>query len=136
MGIKAKKKDFDCQEAESLEFIADTIEDQDTTIKDDEVIYYKAKKIVPRQELKLGMERWEKIEIQYKSQFQYILGLPFYLTQAYLVQFLIPIYFLQSLTWYHDTIYFCSLIISLSGNILCTCQGIILPSLCSYCSWG
>ena len=64
MGIKAKKKDFDCQEAESLEFIADTIEDQDTTIKDDEVIYYKAKKIVPRQELKLGMERWEKIEIQ------------------------------------------------------------------------
>ena len=55
--VKAKKKDFDCQEAESLEFIADTIEDQDTTIKDDEVIYYKAKKIVPRQELKLGMER-------------------------------------------------------------------------------
>ena len=57
MGIKAKKKDFDCQEAESLEFIADTIDDQDTTIKEDEVIYYKAKKIVPRQELKLGMER-------------------------------------------------------------------------------
>ena len=57
IGIKAKKKDFDYQEAESLECIADTIDDQDTTIKEDEVIYYKAKKIVPRHELKLGMER-------------------------------------------------------------------------------
>ena len=57
IGIKAKKKEVDCQETESLEYIADTIEDQDTTIKEDEVIYYKAKKIVPRHELKLGMER-------------------------------------------------------------------------------
>ena len=57
IGIKAKKKDLDCQEAESLEYIADTIEEQDTTIKEDEVIYYKAQKIVPQHELKLGMER-------------------------------------------------------------------------------
>ena len=41
----------------SEECIADNGDDQDTTFKEDEITYYKAQKIVPRQELKLGMSR-------------------------------------------------------------------------------
>ena len=42
---------------QSEEFIPDNIDDPDITIKEDEIIYFKARKIVPRNELKLGMER-------------------------------------------------------------------------------
>ena len=58
IGIKAKRRDpADFPESASEECIADIGDDQDTTFKEDEIIYYKAQKIVPRQELKLGMSR-------------------------------------------------------------------------------
>ena len=60
IGIKAKRRDpADFPESASEECIADNGDDQDTTFKEDEIIYYKAQKIVPRQELKLGMSRSE-----------------------------------------------------------------------------
>lgn len=56
IGIKGKRRDGECLESQSEEYIAE-LDDQDTTIKEDEIIYYKARKIVPRKELKEGMAR-------------------------------------------------------------------------------
>ena len=57
IGIKAKRKDGECTEVATEDFFIDNIEDQETIVKDDEVIYFRARKLVPRQELKLGMAR-------------------------------------------------------------------------------
>ena len=56
IGIKGKRKDGEYLESHSDECIAD-LDDQDTTIKEDEIVYYKVRKIVPRKELKEGMAR-------------------------------------------------------------------------------
>ena len=57
IGIKAKRKDGECTEVATEDFFIDNMEDQETIVKDDEVIYFRARKLVPRQELKLGMAR-------------------------------------------------------------------------------
>ena len=57
IGIKPKRKEGECNELPPEEFMVDNIDDQDMIVKEDEVVYYRARKLVPRQELKLGMER-------------------------------------------------------------------------------
>lgn len=57
IGIKPKRKDGECNEVASDDFIVDNMDEQDLALKEDEVVYYRARKLVPRQELKLGMER-------------------------------------------------------------------------------
>ena len=57
IGIKPKKKEPD-HDSQIEDFINDNSDELDTTIKDDELVYYKARKIVPRVNLKLGMSRF------------------------------------------------------------------------------
>ena len=56
IGIRTKKKEHD-HDSQSEDFITETSDDQNTLTKDDELIFYKATKIVPRVDLKLGMAR-------------------------------------------------------------------------------
>ena len=57
MGIKGKKKELDHADSQSEEYLADNNEDQDT-IKDEEIVYYRARRMIPVQELKVGMARF------------------------------------------------------------------------------
>ena len=59
IGIKPKRKDGEYNENQSEDFILDNLEEQEMVVKEDEMVYYRARKLVPRQELKLGMERLE-----------------------------------------------------------------------------
>ena len=56
IGIKAKKKEPD-HDSQIDDFIYENSDDLDTITKDDELLYFKATKIVPRLDLKLGMSR-------------------------------------------------------------------------------
>jgi hypothetical protein len=56
IGIKAKKKEPD-HDSQLDDFIDENSDDLDTITKDDELLYFKATKIVPRLDLKLGMSR-------------------------------------------------------------------------------
>lgn len=56
IGIKAKKKEPD-HDSQIDDFIYENSDDLDTITKDDELLYFKATKIVPRVDLKLGMSR-------------------------------------------------------------------------------
>ena len=56
IGIKPKKKEPD-HDSQIEDFINDNSDELDTIIKDDELVYFKARKIVPRLDLKLGMSR-------------------------------------------------------------------------------
>ena len=58
MGIKGKKKEFEHLDSQSEEYLVDNNEDADTTIKDDEIVYYRARRMVPLTELKVGMARF------------------------------------------------------------------------------
>ena len=57
IGIKAKKKEPD-HDSQIEDFIYENSDDLDTITKDDELLYFKATKIVPRLDLKLGMSRF------------------------------------------------------------------------------
>ena len=56
IGIKAKKKEPE-HDSQLDDFIYENSDDLDTITKDDELLYFKATKIVPRLDLKLGMSR-------------------------------------------------------------------------------
>ena len=56
MGIKGKKKELDHTDSQSEEYLVD--DDQDTTIKDEDIVYYRARRMIPVQELKVGMGRF------------------------------------------------------------------------------
>ena len=58
MGIKGKKKEFEHPDSQSEEYLVDNNEDADTTIKDEEIVYYRARRMVPLKELKVGMARF------------------------------------------------------------------------------
>ena len=58
MGIKGKKKEFDHPDSQSEEYLVDNNDDADTTIKDEEIVYYRARRMVPLKELKVGMARF------------------------------------------------------------------------------
>ena len=56
MGIKGKKKELDHADSQSEEYLVD--DDQDTTIKDEDIVYYRARRLIPIAELKVGMGRF------------------------------------------------------------------------------
>ena len=62
MGIKGKKKELDHADSQSEEYLADNNEDQDT-IKEEEIVYYRARRMIPVQELKVGMARFTSTNV-------------------------------------------------------------------------
>ena len=57
IGIKSKKKDPD-HDSQIDDYIYDNSDDLDTITKDEEVLFFKVTKIVPRLDLKLGMSKF------------------------------------------------------------------------------
>ena len=57
IGIKSKKKDPD-HDSQMDDYIYDNSDDLDTITKDEEVLFFKVTKIVPRLDLKLGMSKF------------------------------------------------------------------------------
>ena len=58
IGIKGKKKECEHPDSQSEEYLVDNNDDADTTIKDEEIVYYRARRMVPLKELKVGMARF------------------------------------------------------------------------------
>ena len=57
IGIKTKKKELD-RDSQIDDYIYENSDDLDTLTKDEELLYFKVTKLVPRLNLKLGMSRF------------------------------------------------------------------------------